>query len=94
MSVAYGMGVNRKKAGKGRPSERKACRDCVVWSLCIIEISLCYYALGARNELLLEYVWIAVEYMASCRINGTTSYHLSNNHNRNASDIRNWFIMQ
>ena len=32
--------------------------------LCIIEISFCYYALGAGNELWLEYVWIW------CRIYG------------------------
>ena len=44
--------------------ERKACRDYVAWPLCIIEISLCYYALGAGNELWLEYVLIR------CRIYG------------------------
>ena len=42
-------------------------------SLCIIEMSLCYYALGAGASSGWSMCGYAVDYMAECRINGTVS---------------------
>ena len=48
--------MKEEKHGHGK--EREDMPEFMACYLCIIEISLCYYALGAGNELWLEHVWI------------------------------------